>query len=128
MFASAVRVPFERVAAAIVADAKTWSWFPTFKDGATDGDHRRITVGGFSYEETILAQTESILVFRVDETTSPWAKAIVEEWRVEPQPDGATVRWTFAVDPGIFLRIPGSRRVIRAVFKRAMRNLEAQLA
>jgi hypothetical protein len=128
VFAARVRAPYERVAEAIVGDAKTWTWFPTFKEGSTDGDRRRITIGGFTYVETILERTQNVLTFRVDETTSPYANAIVEEWRVDEHDGDGVVRWTFATDPRWMLRLPGSRPIIRTIFRRAMRSLEARLA
>ena len=123
-----VRAPYERVAAAVTGDAKTWDWFPMYRNGATEGDRRWIHIGTFMFNETILERSDSVLRFRVDESNAPFAKALVEDWRAEPHPDGAVVTWTFAADPRPMLRIPGSRQIVRMMFRRAMRRLEARLA
>jgi hypothetical protein len=115
------------VLAAFLADASTWSWFPNFKDGSCEGDTRRVRIGRYDYVETILVRDGSAFAFRVDETSAPYAKALVEEWRAEPHPDGTLARWTFTADPAWFMRLPGVKSFIGATFRRAMRNLEAQL-
>jgi hypothetical protein len=85
-----------------------------------------VKVGRQRYDETILAlQEPSLFVYRIDETTAPYAHALVERWTFE---DDTRVSWTFAADPTWVLRVPGVRAVIGGTFKRAMRNLEALLS
>jgi len=124
-----VRADRGRVFAAVTSDPKDWTWFPGAKGGSYLGDKRSITVGRFTYNETVLVRDEPTRwVYHVDETNSPYARALVEEWQFEDHPDGTLVRWTFCVDPRFFLRMPGARLFLALTFRRAMRNLQAQLS
>jgi hypothetical protein len=124
-----VRAERSRVFAAITADPSTWTWFPGARGGSYDGDKRSITVGRFTYNETVLVRDEGARwVYHVDETNAPYAHALVEEWLFTDHPDGTLVRWTFCVDPMLVLRLPGARLYLALTFKRAMRNLQARLA
>jgi hypothetical protein len=68
--------------------------------------------------------------FRVDETNLPMAKALVEQWTMEPIGNATQVRWTFAMEPAIFFKLAGPLApvVMRRLFRRAMRNLEGRLS
>ena len=138
-FEAAVRAPREAVFDAIAADPSTWHWFPGFASGAYRGPGpygvgtlREIKVGPSVYRETIIAwERPARWAYRVDETTIPLAKALVEEWRVEAtDPRTARVRWTFAIDPRLMFRAlgPATSIVLGRTFRRAMANLEATLA
>lgn len=127
----------EAVFDAITADPSTWTWFPGFSSGryVGAGPHsvgaiREIKVGPSIYRETIIAwDRPARWVYRVDSTTVPLAKALVEEWTVAPEGSGSRVRWTFAIDPRLLFRAigPVAGTVIGRVFRKAMSNLGAEL-
>jgi hypothetical protein len=116
------------VFAAITSDPSDWTWFPGAKGGSYVGDKRSIRVGRFTYNETVLVRDESRrFVYHVDRSNSPYAHALVEEWLFSDHSDGTLVRWRFCVDRRFVLRVPGARWFLGLTFKRAMRNLQAQL-
>lgn len=135
-----IAVPRAEVFAALSGDPATWRhWFPGMRDGGYDsapphgvGASRWVKVAGAgTYRETIVVWEEPRQwAWRVDATTLPMARALVEDWSLDETPAGTVVTWTFAVDPypwfGIGLRVaPAS---MSAIFNRAMRNLERRLA
>ncbi len=136
-FEGRVGAPPEIVFDAISADPSTWTWFPGFTTGryVGAGPHglgaiREIKVGPSIYRETIVAHNRpNRWAYRVDQTTVPLAKALVEEWTVEPDGRGSAVRWTFAIDPRLMFRVigPAAPIVLGRVFRKAMANLNAQL-
>lgn len=123
---------------AISGDPSTWTWFPGFTSGryVGPGPHgvgsiREIKVGPSIYRETIIAcDPPTRWAYRVDETTLPLAKALVEEWAIRPSGAGSLVRWTFAIDPGVLFRVslPMVPLVMGRVFRNGMRNLNATLS
>lgn len=136
-YGARVDSPPEVVFAAISADPSTWNWFPGFRSGrwVGDGPHglgsiREVRVGPSIYRETIVAwDAPKRWAYRVDETTVPLAKALVEEWAIEPAAGGSAVRWTFAIDPRPLFRVilPVGPTIMGRVFQKAMRNLNVQL-
>ena len=124
---------------ALSGDPATWRhWFPGLRDGSYDsppphgvGSLRRVSVAGAgTYRETIVAWEEPRRwAWRVDSTTLPLARALVEQWTMESDGDGTIVTWTFAVDPlpwfGLGLRF--APKAMHQVFNRAMRRLEPRL-
>lgn len=139
-FAEQVRAPQSEVWAVIGADPTTWTpWFPGLREGAFTspppygvGAQREVRVRGAGrYKETIVAwDAGSRMAYRVDKTSLPMARALLEDWVLEPNGDTTTVHWTFAIDPTpmfrILLRL--SPNTIGRVFRKAMRNLDARLA
>ena len=121
----------EAVFDALAADASTWAeWFPGLTAGHTDGDKREISLNRTTYRETILVnERPARWVFRVDETNAPVARALVEEWRVEPDGPGSVVRWNFCIDPTPLFRLalPVAPIVMGRLFRRAMKNLALRL-
>lgn len=139
VFEAEVDAPRKDVWAAISADPSTWTnWFPGLDEGGYEGDGppgvgtlRQIRMGDSRYRETMLAWDEpSRWAYRVDESTDPVAKALVEDWRIEDHGDRSIVRWTFAVDPGPQLAdaIEVAESVIGDVFRQAMTNLSERLS
>jgi hypothetical protein len=134
-----VAAPQAVVFDAISADPTTWTWFPGLSAGGYEGDgprgvgsRRFVRMSRVTYRETIVAwDAPSRWAYRVDECTVPMAKALVEDWHVEPASDGATsvVRWTFAIDPGPLFRagMPLAPTVMGRLFHRAMSQLGATL-
>jgi hypothetical protein len=126
------------VFAALTADPATWTWFPGFRGGHYEGappygvgSLRHIQVRGIGrLRETIMAWDEpSVWTYRVDSTTVPIARALIEEWALDDSGRGTRARWTFAVDPtpmfGVALTVaPFS---LRRTFEQAMRALERRL-
>jgi len=127
----------EDVFAAISADPSTWTWFPGITSGRYEGPGphgvgsiREARMGPSIYRETIIAwETPTRWVYRVDQMTVPLAKALVEEWKVEPAPGGSVVRWTFAIDPRPLFTaaLPFAPRAMGRLFRRAMSNLGSVL-
>jgi carbon monoxide dehydrogenase subunit G len=139
VFETTIASPPDPVFAALSADPATWTkWFPGLRSGGYEGDppygvgtKRWVKPGRTVYRETIMAwDRPTRWTYRVDETNASLAKALIEEWAVAPAPGGATVRWTFAIDPRILFRAlqPIIRPVMSRLFRRAMRNLSDALA
>lgn len=137
VFVATVPADRTRVFAALSADPMTWkSWFPGVSSGAYEGAPgvgamRVVKVRGASFFETMLAWDQpSRWTFRVDRSTVPIAKALVEDWTFDEHPDGTLVRWTFAVEPTLLARAiaPLQRRTMSVLFRRAMRNLAGLLS
>ncbi len=117
----------------------TWSWFPTVQGGHFVGDERgvgaqrEIHLRGARVLETVLAAEAGVRwAYRLDTTTVPLARAVVEDWQLTELPATSTrpastaVQYTFAFDP-----FPGTARLLAAggvglerVFARAARNLD----
>ena len=90
-----------------------------------------VVIGRTTYRETILiTEAPSRWAFRVDETNAPIARAIVEEWRVQPDGPGSTVQWTFCIDPSPIFRVvsPLAPLVMGRLFRKAMANLSRSLS
>lgn len=137
-FSAHVAAPQEVVFDAISADPSTWSWFPGFTSGRYVGEgpfglgaKREIKVGPTTYRETVVAwQRPRRWAYRVEETTIPLARALVEEWTVASAGAGSRVGWTFAIDPGAVFRmiLPVAPMVLGRVFRKGMANLGRQLS
>lgn len=137
VFVATIPADRTRVFGALSADPMTWKeWFPGVSSGAYEGApgvgaKRVVKMRGTSFFETILAWDEpSRWTFRVDRSTVPIAKALVEDWTFEDHANGTLVRWTFAVEPTLLARTiaPAQRRTMSRLFGRAMRNLSTLLA
>jgi len=142
-FEARLHAPPDAVFAAISGDPATWTWFPGMTSGRYEGEgphgvgSRRVVRQGPSvYHETIIAwDTPRRWVYRVDQMTVPLAKALVEEWVVEPagpgesHTPGSVVRWRFAIDPRALFKAlgPVAGGGMGSVFRRAMRNLDRTL-
>jgi hypothetical protein len=129
------------VFAAISADPSTWTaWFPGLSAGhyegggvAGIGSGREVRVGGTAYRETVIAwDAPHRWAYRVDETSVPMARALVEEWLVEPGPSEghSLLTWTFAIDPRPLFRLsqPVAGPAMGWLMRRAARNLSRHLA
>jgi len=137
-FSNPVQARPADVFAAISADPSTWTaWFPGLSAGHYEGDNppgvgsgREIRLRGTTYRETILAwEAPRRWAYRVDATSVPMAHALVEEWTVEPDGEGSTLSWTFAIDPRpLFLvGLPLAGTAMGALMRRAARNLSRHL-
>jgi len=136
-FAEPVDAAPEEVFAAI-ADPTTWRrWFPGMTSGRylnsarTVGAVREARQGPAVYVETIIAwDAPTRWVYRVDETSVPLAKALVEEWLVAPDGAGSVVRWNFAIEPRPLFKAAGpiATTGMERVFRRAVGNLGRMLA
>ena len=124
---------------ALSADPSTWTWFPGFRGGGYEGDapygvgtKRWIRMTGSTYRETVVAwDRPRQWAYRVDSSTVPLARHLVETWRVRPADTGtnSVVSWEFAIEPRLLFRAmsPVAPPVMGALFRRAMRNLERSL-
>ena len=68
--------------------------------------------------------------FVFDESADSLIDALLEEWVVESNGDGSTVRWTFAVEPGADMEaaLPAANTMIGDMFDQAMVNLGDRLS
>ena len=127
----------EAVFAAISADPSTWTWFPGLADGRYEspaphgvGATRAVVMDGTAYRETILAWDEpNRWAYRVDQSAEASFDALAEDWVIQPSAGGATLQWTFAVDPQPDLAelIRASGEIIGNVFANAMVGLANHL-
>jgi uncharacterized protein YndB with AHSA1/START domain len=132
VFEATVPADRARVFAAVSGDPAGWKdWFPGMSGGSYEGSpgvgaKRVVRYRGTTFSETILAWDEpSRWTFRVDASTVPLAKALVEDWTFDERSDGTLARWTFCVDPNLLFRLiaPVQKRMMARLFDRAMRNL-----
>jgi hypothetical protein len=133
-----VPAPRPRVFAAVTADPSTWRWFPSVSGGCYEGDgpygvgsRRQVRSNGIRMRETVMAWDEPCRwAYRVDESTAPMARALLEGWEFEDGGGRTLVRWTMASEPrrvfGLVTRY--GRAGIGWVFRRAMHNLSAELS
>lgn len=137
VFEGVVAAGRDRVFGAVSGDAKAWSdWFPGVSDGGYDGDprlgaRRWVRANGVRFDETVIAWDEPARwAFRVDETVAPLAAALVEQWTFEDRDGSTLVRWTFAAEPRVAMRVaaPVMRRTMQRLFDRAMSNLSKRLS
>jgi hypothetical protein len=132
-----IRAPRSRVFEAVSGEPDGWKdWFPGFSSGRYEGEPgvgavRVVKYQGTTFRETMLAWDEpSRWTFRVDSSTVPLAKALVEDWTFDDVPDGTLARWSFAYEPSLLGRViaPLQIRTMSRIFQRAMHNLEERLA
>ena len=118
VFGADVGVPPDDVFAAISADPSTWtSWFPGFRDGGYEGappygvgTRRWVRVGRSGYFETMMAwDAPHRWTYRVDESDSRVANALVEEWTVTGRPGGGSLVGSDSIGPC------GMRRLISRI-------------
>ncbi|MEU9623974.1 MULTISPECIES: SRPBCC family protein [unclassified Streptomyces] len=135
VFAAEVSAPPEVVYRALADDVAGWpSWFTsvTAARPTEDGAGREVRLrGGTVLRESILAAKPcERYTYRVDESSTPGPKALLEEWRLTPAGAGTRVQWTFAADGSATFRFalrlgrPGMGRA----FRDAVRNLDRRLA
>ncbi|WP_424215120.1 SRPBCC family protein [Streptomyces sp. BI20] len=137
VFTARAAAPPAAVYEALARDVAGWpGWFSALREArATDGGAGREVVlrGGVWFAETVLAaEPERRYAYRVDTTNVPGLSALVEEWRLLPNPRaaGSLVRWTFAADGppalrrGLLLARPG----LGLSFRGAVRALDRRLA
>ena len=132
-FSAAVAASPEAVHRALAEDTEGWSeWFAAVSSARRTPQGRQVTLaGGLRFEETVLAsEAPKRYAYRADAMNRPGARAIVEEWRIEPAARGSLVQWTVAVDPArpaaLLLRL--ATPVMRAAFRRAVHRLDLRLA
>jgi hypothetical protein len=125
-----------------LADAPGWTrWFPLMHraasigggdgDGGGVGAEREVAVRGFGrLRERFLAwEPGARYAFTMIGVTSPLIAQMGEDYRITPTGDGARLDWTMAAlprGPGRLLA-PGLRVMMRRIFARAGRNLDALL-
>lgn len=127
----------DAVFAAISADPSTWTWFPGLADARYESPAphgvettRSVVMDGIAYRETILAWDEPRRwAYRVDRSSETTFAALAEDWVIEPSGPGATLQWTFAVEPQPELAelIAAAGDVIGTVFANAMVGLADHL-
>ncbi|WP_052867397.1 SRPBCC family protein [Streptomyces niger] len=135
VFAAGLAAPPDAVYAALADDVGSWcAWFTGVSRIAPtdDGKGRSVRLtGGTRFRESIMAaERPEHYAYRVDETNAPGLRALLEDWRLTPGPDGGTlVRWTFAADgPAPFRTVMQvSRPMLGRAFRDSMRQLDRRL-
>jgi hypothetical protein len=123
-----------------LVDPTTWSrWWPGVRSASYGGaapphgvgTFREATVGRQRYEERLLLWEEGRRWgYYIERATVPIARAQLECTELEDCGGGTRVRWTIAHDPRLLMRLlaPFFRRIMQRLLRRAMANLEAELA
>jgi Polyketide cyclase / dehydrase and lipid transport len=137
-YAAPLPAPPAAVFAAISADPSTWTWFPGLTNARYEsaaphgvGTIRSVVMDGVAYRETLLAfDAPTRWAYRVDESSDATFRALAEDWVITGNDDGATLTWTFAVDPQPELLeiIQGARDMIGGVFVGAMASFADHLS
>ncbi|MEV0778919.1 SRPBCC family protein [Streptomyces sp. NPDC050433] len=117
---------------ALAEETEAWpQWFTAVSAArATPGGREvRLRVGGLFTETVLLAEPDARYAYRVDTSSAPGPRALLEEWRLSPTDTGTHVSWTFAADGSrpflLFLR--SSRPGMGRTFTVSMRRLERRL-
>jgi hypothetical protein len=130
----------DAVFAAVAEDPAGWGgWFPGFTRSGryvTAAPHgigavREVTMLGNRYRERIVAwEAPTRWAFVMESMSIPLARRFAEEYRITPVDSGSQVAWTLAMDPRGPLRAAGplTAPLLSQLFRRAMRNLDRQLA
>ena len=138
-FNTVIHRPPERVFEAIAGDPAGWGdWFPGFDHSGhwltpepqAAGSRRRVRMGRLTYDETILAlDRPSRFAFRVDRASVPLARALAEDYRLTPHPEGCTFEWVFAMDPRppFSLVTPLYGPMMRRMFDKVAAGLERRV-
>ncbi|EFE71002.1 SRPBCC family protein [Streptomyces viridosporus] len=134
VFAREISAAPEPVFRALAEDVTGWSeWFGAVTPARPldGGAGREIRLrGGTRFRETILAAEEpQVYAYRVDVTNAPGARALAEEWRLEPAGTGTRVRWTFAADGTAPFRLAlrAARPGLGRAFRSAVTSLDRRL-
>lgn len=126
---------------AVFADAPSWPrWFPLMHRASWSspeieqvGAVREVALHGLGiYRERFIAwEPGSRFAFTMTETSSPLARAIVEDFQMSPVRDGEATRlsWTLAAEPTTVGRVakPFVEGIMRRVFLASGPRLEAYL-
>ncbi|MEU1199426.1 SRPBCC family protein [Streptomyces sp. NPDC005813] len=135
VFARVVKAPPEAVFHALAEDVPGWSeWFSavTLARPIADGAGREVRLrGGTRFTESVLmSRAPEVYAYRVDGTNAPGLRALVEEWRLSPDPSGTRVQWTFAADGTALFRaaLTLGRAGLGRAFRDAVTALERRLA
>ncbi|UNS95593.1 SRPBCC family protein [Streptomyces tubbatahanensis] len=134
-FVADVAAPAETVYAALADDVTAWPcWFTAVTEvrptRGGSGRAVRLKGGGFFDETIVAAHPSQRYAYRIDRTSAPGVRAMMEDWELRLSPAGSTrVRWTMAVDgtPVLHAALRLGRPGIRASFRDAMRKLEGRL-
>ncbi|GLW46879.1 polyketide cyclase [Streptomyces sp. NBRC 14336] len=136
VFTREIAAPPDAVFTALAEDVTGWTdWFSAVTraepvEGASPG--RRILLrGGVRFEESVLAADRpERYAYRVDATSAPGLRALVEEWRLTPAGTGTRMRWTFAADgPALFrVLLRAARPALGRSFRDAVTALDRKLA
>jgi uncharacterized protein YndB with AHSA1/START domain len=135
VFAREITARPDAVYRALADDVPGWSeWFSAVSRARPlDGGARREVrlTGGVRFRETVVAaEPNEVYAYRVDETSAPGLRALLEEWRLAPVGAGTRVQWTFAADGPAVLRsvLKSARGGLARAFRGAVTELDRRLA
>lgn len=128
-------LPMETVWDAFVTPESWSNWFPGVRSASHGDDQppygvgtfRESNVNGFLWHETICVWEEhKRWGYSVDKATFPISTAQVEITEFEKTASGTKVRWTIALNPRFYMRIPARMlpREMDKLLTRALKNLE----
>ncbi|UQW99905.1 SRPBCC family protein [Streptomyces sp. RerS4] len=144
-----VRLEFDALVAAspasvyraLAEDVTGWPrWFRaiTLARPTHGGAGREIRLmGGVRFRETVMAADPGRrYAYRVDETNVPGVRALLEDWRLTPEPHpaavetGTRIRWAFTADgPAAFRRaLTVVRPGLGRSFRTAVRTLDGRIS
>lgn len=123
----------------VLADTSAWPrWFSDMREAkwtssetARVGAVRRVTLGLGTFEERFIAwEPGARFSFSIDGASVPFAKRIVEDWRLSPVDGGKTrLAWSMVVAPSVLSRVlrPALEPMMKRMFRKASDGLERYL-
>ncbi|MFI0980538.1 SRPBCC family protein [Streptomyces sp. NPDC021093] len=132
VFAAEVTAPPEDVYRALAQETSQWPhWFSAVTFARPTEAGREVHLrGGAKFMETVLAAEPSKrYAYRIDRSTAPGVRAMLEEWRIWPTGAATRVQWTMAVDGPAPLRfvLRAARPGVGRAFRDAVRKLDVRL-
>ncbi|MFO0549114.1 MAG: SRPBCC family protein [Polyangiaceae bacterium] len=134
-----LNAPVDRVFAAF-ADAESWTrWFPMMRRARWLSDshegigaEREVSLVGLGTfgERFLVWEPNKRFCFTIFESSSPLARAVVEDFRFsEPGLGKTRIDWIFSIEPAPAARLitPLFEKLMRSAFKKSGRNLERYL-
>lgn len=122
-----------------LADPASWpTWFPMMKSAAwvgepvaTLGADRDVALTGLGrFRERMIAwEPGKRFAFTMVQSSSPFASAMAEDYKLKATATGTQLDWIMAVTPTTLgkIAVPGLRIVMRNIFERGGKRLNAQL-
>ncbi|MFF0744688.1 SRPBCC family protein [Streptomyces sp. NPDC004111] len=133
VFAGEVSAPPEDVYRALAEETGDWPcWFSAVTFARPTEQGREVHLrGGTKFMETVLAAEPSKrYAYRIDISSAPGVRAMLEDWRIWPTGAATRVQWTMAIDGPAPLRLllRAARPGVGRAFRDAVRALDARLA
>ncbi|MFI5804755.1 SRPBCC family protein [Streptomyces sp. NPDC051561] len=133
VFAAELTASPEDVYRALAEETEDWPrWFSAVTFARPTAAGREVHLkGNTKFMETVMAaEPPARYAYRVDVSTAPGVRAMLEDWRIWPTGAATRVQWTMAVDGPAPLRLVlrAARPGVGRAFRDAMRELDRRLA